>query len=471
MKPGTKTLLVCLHLNLGILAFYGYAMLAPRSILKTQLLPGTTSHGHYQIELDCSACHDPASAETDHSSANVMQDACIRCHGEELEASRDTHPASKFNDPTNADRLEILDAQNCLTCHREHVPDQTIEMGLTMPLDYCWHCHKDVAESRPSHEGMAFDTCASAGCHNYHDNTALYEKFLDSHFGEPDFREEMFVPSRDFASLWASEHPERVALGREDADVLSDASPSDASGREDEAYHALIDDWAETGHASVGVNCRDCHQEGESATWSDTVSMQTCAECHVSESESFVKGKHGMRLGSGFTAMTPSDARLPMHPDASHASLTCNACHPGHRFDAKFAATEACKSCHADAHSLAFEGTSHAALWNDEVMGNAEPGSGVSCATCHMPRQVKDGKTTVNHNQNAFLRPNETMAREVCLHCHGLEFSLRSLADPKCVDGCFGASPLGRTESVDMAHNWFEQKRAQREERKARLKK
>ena len=184
--PASRPWVLFLLLNLIIAVYFLYALLAPASNLKSAWLPGQTTHGHYQIELDCNACHDPSANDSEHTSANVMQDSCVRCHGEQLDIAQDTHPAKKFNDPTNADLLQVLDAQDCLSCHREHVPDQTLVMGLTVPADYCWHCHQDVADSRPSHQGMAFDSCATAGCHNYHDNRALYEKFLDDHYGEPD---------------------------------------------------------------------------------------------------------------------------------------------------------------------------------------------------------------------------------------------------------------------------------------------
>ena len=51
-------------------------------------------------------------------------------------------------------------------------------MGVTLPKDYCFICHHDVADDRPSHKGLAFTTCASAGCHRFHDNRALYQDFL-----------------------------------------------------------------------------------------------------------------------------------------------------------------------------------------------------------------------------------------------------------------------------------------------------
>ena len=39
--------------------------------------------------------------------------------------------------------------------------------------------------ARPSHAGLGFAGCALAGCHNYHDNRALYEDFLVAHAGRP----------------------------------------------------------------------------------------------------------------------------------------------------------------------------------------------------------------------------------------------------------------------------------------------
>ena len=64
------------------------------------------------------------------------------------------------------------------------------------------HCHLDIAEDRPSHEGMGFETCASAGCHNFHDNRGLYEDFLLKHLHEADVLPQPRVATRDLrASL------------------------------------------------------------------------------------------------------------------------------------------------------------------------------------------------------------------------------------------------------------------------------
>ncbi|WP_233148196.1 cytochrome c3 family protein [Rhodopirellula sp. MGV] len=449
--------LTCIGINLAIGAYYSAALVAPASSpIKSAWLPGKTTHGHYQIELDCDACHDPNSSDDKHSSQNVMQDACLRCHGEQLKGV-DTHPAKKFNDPTNAELLATLDAQNCLSCHAEHVPHQTLEMGLTMPSDYCWHCHQDVADSRPSHDGMAFDSCSTAGCHNYHDNSALYEKFLDDHFGEPDFLDAAINPQRDTVSTVSQKGWPKEKLDRGDADFPESVSVSEPT----------LADWAETSHAAAGVNCTACHlaDQEDNSSWSDAVSLETCGTCHDKQAESFLTGKHGMRLAAGLSPMTPSQARLPMHHDAAHRELDCNACHQGHRFDTAFAATEACLGCHADDHSIAHSQSSHADLWRAEVTGEGDAGSGVSCATCHMPRLQGDDGVWVNHDQNANLRPNEKMAREVCMNCHGLEYSLSALADENLIRNGFSGTPTERNKSVEMAHQWFIERAQKRRER------
>lgn len=443
--------LTWMALNLVAAAYLLFALVAPASNAKTVWLPGKTTHGHYQIELDCDACHAPATSESDHDKNDVMQDACLRCHGGQLKAANDTHPAKKFNDPVNAERLQILDAQNCLTCHQEHVPEQTLAMGLTLPADYCWHCHEDVADSRPSHKNMAYDTCATAGCHNYHDNRALYEKFLDDHYGQPDMLEPARVPPRATAAVLSDSEWPREALSFEQADHTL-ATTDDPK---------LLRDWAETAHAAAGVNCTHCHGGDDSETpWDDSVALSRCERCHADQVESFQTGKHGMRLAAGFSPMTPSMARLPMHAGAAHRALTCNACHPGHRFDTRYAASEACLNCHNDDHSLAYRESGHATLWRNESARSEPSGTGVSCATCHLPRLEGDSGVWVNHDQNANLRPNETMAREVCGHCHGLEFSLSSLADPQSIADCFSSAPKTRTRSVEMAHDWFAKKSA-----------
>ena len=124
-----------------------------------------------------------------------------------------------------------------------------------------------------------------------------------------------------------------------------------------------------------------------------------------------------------------------------------------HATDVEYAAVDACLTCHNDQHSVEYVESHHHTLWEKELAGELPPGSGVSCATCHMPREVSDvgGEiiVSVNHNQNANLQPNERMVRTTCLNCHGLEYSLNSLADPHVIDHGVQGRPSVQIQSLD----------------------
>jgi hypothetical protein len=106
----------------------------------------------------------------------------------------------------------------------------------------------------------------------------------------------------------------------------------------------------------------------------------------------------------------------------------------------------ACEGCHDDPHTLAYRSSPHFTAWQRELAGEAPAGTGVSCATCHMPRQTiraREGAAgvRVQHDQNGNLRPPDRMAREVCISCQGLSFSLAALADSPLVTRNFRGRP------------------------------
>ena len=112
--------------------------------------------------------------------------------------------------------------------------------------------------------------------------------------------------------------------------------------------------------------------------------------------------------------------------------------------------------CHNDTHTLAWTDSPHFDMWQKELRGELPEGSGVSCATCHMPRiehDVSDWLTRVmvDHNQSANLSPNSRMIRSACLHCHGLEFSIDALADQKLIDSNFAGRPSVHVQTMDLA--------------------
>jgi len=426
------------------------------------LLIGKTTSGHHQIELACEACHTSA-----FGGKEVVEEACLGCHAEELEQSKDSHPAKKFKDPRNADRLAQLDATKCITCHTEHRPEITNAMGVTLPNDYCALCHQEVGENRPSHKDLSFETCASAGCHNYHDNSALYEDFLERHGQKPEMALKAYLKLR-------ADPPEKYV--EDPKPPITIASKADAP-KEHMTDSAITSDWLASKHADAGVNCSGCHApEAKSAEeieqkWIAAPDHQTCATCHKMEVKTFTQGKHGMRLAEGMrnqldgplgffkskqlSNMRPELARIPMSPKAHSKDLNCTTCHSSHDFKTEKAEVEACLTCHNDEHSKSYVGSPHHQLWLAEKSGEGKKGTGVTCASCHLPRFLHEDPDTwdevlvVNHNQNANLRPNEKMLRSVCMSCHGLGFAIDALADPKSIKSNFTGRPSVHVESID----------------------
>ena len=428
---------------------------------KSVFMPGEMTGGHHLIGVACETCHtDSFTAQED------FQQACLTCHEDEREKPFDSHPMAKFRDPRNASLLEEINATQCITCHVEHRPEATLADGVTQPIDFCVNCHAEVADNRPSHEGLGFETCASAGCHNYHDNRALYTEFLIKHLDEPGLLETAISPEKELAAVLDQliEYPHDSfpvqALGPEQADA-----PSDLQGAAEATTH-----WATSAHAENGANCSACHvvalNEGDEPTWHDDPGTAACSTCHSTEVALFGQGKHGMKSAVGLPPLTPKEARLPMHGEVDDESLTCNSCHAPHEADVVYASVEACETCHADQHTESYRDSKHFALWEAEQAGSGEPGSGVSCATCHMPRESMDvsdwvSRVVVNHNNSASLSPIEKMLRPACLNCHGLEYSLSALADQQLLDNNFQGQPEMPYAPMDFARN--ERERIERE--------
>jgi hypothetical protein len=410
---------------------------------KPDFLIGETTQAHHQIEMECSVCHlEPFGG------AQVLQEACVTCHKEELAIAQDSHPRSKFTDPRNADTLAKLDARLCVTCHKEHNEAITHEMAVTLPQDYCFQCHEDIAQDRASHAGMEFETCSSAGCHNYHDNRAIYENFLvDNALGDW-VRVDSRVPDRDLLAYMAK-------IGIELPQAL-DGSSSVAHLQAD--TQAIESHWESSAHSASNVTCSTCH--GDAQTWVAKPSIDTCTDCHASESAGFLRGKHGMRLAQSLSPMTPRQSvdahgSLAFKQESLDTPLGCDSCHDSHAVDVQQAVVASCLGCHDDKHSIAFETSGHGELWSEFQQGLREQATAVSCATCHMPRiEVSEfgiKRILVQHNQNDTLRPNEKMIRPVCMSCHSLPFSIDALADQALIDNNFSGQPSLHINSVDMS--------------------
>lgn len=428
--------IIWIIISLSIAAYFGHTLLMAED--KSQLLIGDATHGHHQIELACESCHTDA-----FGGGEVLQNACLDCHKDDLNESQDSHPAKKFRDPSNADLLEILDARHCVSCHTEHQKEQTQEMGVTLPNDYCYHCHVDIGEERPSHKDLPFDSCASAGCHNYHDNRALYENFLTKHAKQDWLKSEPQIAPADYSHWMAAKESNTPDFAERMPDHPDISSQHLANA-----------------HGEAGITCGGCHA-AEDKSWIEKPGLTQCQTCHQKESQGFVEGKHGMRqsekLSQTLPPITPAEAApgLAFHSESMNTEQGCATCHAAHDFNTQTAAVESCLGCHADEHSMAFNDSPHGQLWAKSVKGEIAENEAVSCATCHMPRLAEkhQGKTMmrVQHNQNWNLRPNEKMIRSVCMECHSLEFSIDALADPKLIQNNFNGQAEVHIESMDWA--------------------
>ncbi|GIT90469.1 NrfA- nitrite reduction protein [Jannaschia pagri] len=483
MKTGTLWILwIALTLGLAAAASARLYVGGDRTVFQ----PGETSGVHHQFEVSCETCHTSEPFEDQASIRKDLNKTCVTCHKEELKAADDSHPIKKFKNPRMAAYWDRIDARYCTSCHSEHEPEITEAGLLTLPGDYCVACHsegeQDVRVNRPSHLGLTFDTCASSGCHNYHDNKALYEDFLVKHAGEPWLADDPTHPP----SVIARARP-RADASEIETYLAAIVAPEDAQGTEADTH------WAASAHAAADVGCGGCHApDAETpaeieAAWEPAPGEQVCASCHRGQAKTFALGRHGMRrhpelanprdpermlkrLGwseppemvvsaledyladpAPAPLMSTSEARVDLHAEAMGRDLTCATCHAPHEQDLSFASTGACLTCHSDDHSLAYEDSAHHDLVLAEMAGDLPPGSGVTCATCHMSTSERRGVVMTNHNQNDTLRPNEKMIRPVCMSCHSLEFSIDALADADLVQRNFQGTPDRHIESIDWA--------------------
>ncbi len=447
-----KLWLLWISLTIGIAIYYGLTMFVSED--KSELLIGDTSHGHYQIEMACTACHQEAFGGDE-----ILQNSCVGCHQQELDDAHDSHPKKKFTDPRNADRLEVVDARYCVSCHTEHKEEQIDNMGVSLPSDYCYHCHKDVGEDRESHQGLAFDSCASSGCHNYHDNKALYESFLVEHADEPWLKDMHEIITQSKAANFAAVTNEDKSWGAKSSISIEETALNEEYRYKNEEISHQFDQDA---HSNAGIECSSCHtDESLDNTWIEKPTIEACSSCHEKEVAGFKQSKHGMRLVQGLAVVNTEIAQqtaqtrdgLAFHEMANPQEQGCNACHAPHDYSeesAERAVTDSCLSCHSDEHSSNFKNSKHAGL-EEQLKGQVS----VSCATCHMPhvKEKVNGQEVirVEHNQSLNLRPNEKMIRSVCMDCHSLEFSIDALADELLIKSNFTGQPSKHIPSIDWA--------------------
>ncbi len=167
---------------------------------------------------------------------------------------------------------------------------------------------------------------------------------------------------------------------------------------------------------SVSSACTDCHAataHGAAVDWLRVYDMDTCLECHVSESATMCDLCHEGRLESdritsGIFAITHGAQWQQTHGMGD--AFTCTVCHTAAN----------CEKCHG-------VGLPHT---GDFLQGHSEYAVDESarCQTCHEPRFCDDCHGLEMPHSMAFTRDHADAAEKdgsLCLRCH---------ADPDCTE-------------------------------------
>ncbi|MBP0018120.1 MAG: cytochrome c3 family protein [Cyanobacteria bacterium SBLK] len=233
-----------------------------------------------------------------------------------------------------------------------------------------------------------------------------------------------------------------------------------ADGLSEKHIEEISNLWQKSAHAFADVNCSSCHLEPETKQLIIAPNHESCQSCHERQVETFLLGKHGIRLQEGLSPLTPAMAHLPMKEAASDRQMNCNTCHDVHSVNTFTASVNSCLTCHNDTHSLNYVKSKHGLLFTEAKLLPAPTADLVSCATCHLPRQRVEGTKTVfvNHNNTYNLLPRDRMVKDVCMNCHGMEYSYNSIFDDELVKANFDAPPTQYLETLEMVKA-FEKKR------------
>ena len=221
--------------------------------------------------------------------------------------------------------------------------------------------------------------------------------------------------------------------------------------------------WQDSIHAFNNVNCSACHQNQENPAFVAQPTYESCQSCHQNQVETFLLGKHGIRLHEGLSPLQPKFAQIPMQPSAKNRVMNCGTCHNVHSVNTQEAAVSSCLTCHADIHSLNYKNSRHAEIFFAQESLDHPSVEAVSCATCHLPRQTFEQATGpdfvgINHNNTLTLKPRDRMVKAVCMNCHGMEYSYNSIFDDGLVESNFDRPPTLEMETLEMIRV-LEQKR------------
>ena len=214
-----------------------------------------------------------------------------------------------------------------------------------------------------------------------------------------------------------------------------------ASNISESQLQEIQQQWQSSIHALNEVNCSSCHIDEKSKAFRAKPTEVSCKSCHEYSTDTFLLGKHGIRTLEGLSPLSPTMAHLPMKKSALDKQMNCNSCHNVHTVNTYQASVDSCLSCHNDTHSLKYKNSPHAQIVADIGVLPRPDSKSVTCATCHLPREVSGDGVLVNHNNTYTLKPRDRMVKEVCMNCHGLEHAYNSIFDDELVEANFAHPP------------------------------
>ncbi|MEM1368334.1 MAG: hypothetical protein AAGG02_10010 [Cyanobacteria bacterium P01_H01_bin.15] len=209
--------------------------------------------------------------------------------------------------------------------------------------------------------------------------------------------------------------------------------------------------WQLSVHALNDINCSSCHVSHETQEFVAVPDQESCRGCHEQSVDTFLYGKHGIRIHEGLSPLTPAMSHLPMLADARDKAMNCNTCHDVHSVNTVAASVDSCLTCHDDTHSQNYLASKHGQMWlADQVSLPRPSANAVSCSTCHLPRHEEGSVVLVNHNNTYNLKPRDRMVKDVCLNCHGVEFAYNSIFDDDLIENNFAEEPKLKMETFDL---------------------
>ena len=190
---------------------------------------------------------------------------------------------------------------------------------------------------------------------------------------------------------------------------------------------SIVTDWEVSRHAFEKVTCDDCHGDGHQSEDDvanvETVTYETCAECHEEKTEQFLAGKHSkawaamramptahwqpMELMEGqkgcggchkIGVKSPKEIHDLESKGSSFGHASCDACHTRHTFSiAEARQPEACATCHMgfdhpqwEMYSTSKHGVRHGLRRQGVIPASS---AAPSCQACHMPDGAHEVRT------------------------------------------------------------------------------